>query len=103
VGFFPGVKIEDVKRDVEGTLHNAAAEMGLGLQVSHRGFHADGAVLLSEYVDRERNVKDDSGTDRSLQREFVETMQRCHGLATSSNGDDAEELKLAPITCTCDA
>mmetsp|Transcript_28402 Transcript_28402/g.60509 ORF Transcript_28402/g.60509 Transcript_28402/m.60509 type:complete len:216 (+) Transcript_28402:608-1255(+) len=45
VGFFPGVEIEDAKRDVETTLHEA--EIGLGLEISYRGFHA---VVLCCYL-----------------------------------------------------
>jgi len=111
VGFLPGVAIKEVKRDVERTLHDAAEEMGLGLEISYRGFHADGAVLLSEYLDGKGSS--DSGGIRtegpSLQREFVETMQRCHELATSSSGGSDGDtmtlrpLALKPITCTCDA
>jgi len=104
------VTIDEVKRDVESTLHEAATEMGLRLEISYRGFHADGAVLLSEYVDgkRKRDALDDGGTgERSLQREFVETIQKCHGLASSSSSSKciakSESLPLKPITCTCDA
>mmetsp|Transcript_18521 Transcript_18521/g.38938 ORF Transcript_18521/g.38938 Transcript_18521/m.38938 type:complete len:400 (+) Transcript_18521:1-1200(+) len=104
VGFFPGVTIDDVKRDVESTLHEAAQKMGLGLEISYRGFHADGAVLLSEYLDGKKNREgkcDSAVRETSLQSEFVETIQKCHGLATSSS--EKSDLPLKPITCTCDA
>ena len=110
VGFFPGMTIEDVKRDVESTLHEAAKKMGLGLEISYSGFHADGAVLLPEYMDGERNnggVDNSETGESSVQREFVETIQKCHGLASSSSSSDKvitkSELPLKPITCTCDA
>lgn len=107
VGFFPGVKIEDIKRDVESTLHEAAKKMELGLEISYQGFHADGAVLLSDYMDGKGRVcEDDSETkEQLLQREFVKTIQTCYGLASSSNCDKftESELALKPITCTCDA
>ena len=106
VGFFPGVEIKDVKKDVESTLHEAAKKMGLGLEISYRGFHADGAVLLLEYLDGKREAPAGDGSEATLQKEFVETIQKCHGLASTSNCDkDASESELAlkPITCTCDA
>jgi len=107
VGFFPGMTIEDIKRDVESILHEAATKMELGLEISYRGFHADGAVLLSECMDGKGGVGDDSSQTKEelLQREFVKTIQTCHGLASSSNPDisTASELELKPITCTCDA
>ncbi|KAL3827115.1 hypothetical protein ACHAXA_002350 [Cyclostephanos tholiformis] len=98
VGFFPGVSIDDVKRDVETTMRGRAGELGLGLDIAYRGFHADGAVLLPGYVDGTIDVDDESGDDgsRSLQKDFVETIQRCNRLVSSSSspsdvGDGAEE------------
>eukprot|EP00804_Cyclotella_cryptica_P020705 CCRYP_003523-RA/>CCRYP_003523-RA protein AED:0.26 eAED:0.26 QI:0/-1/0/1/-1/1/1/0/506 len=115
VGFFPGVDIEDVKCDVESTLHEAAEKIGVGLEISYRGFHAQGAVLLPEYIHGVEAKKDEDG--RSLQREFVELLQACHALASkSSPSDDGQnhdgndstiskrkDLPLLPITCTTDA
>ena len=117
IGFFPGVDIDDVKRDVEAAMRGRAAEFGLGLDIKYKGFHADGAVLLPEYIDG-KGRDDASGADdggRSLQRDFVETIRRCNRLAVSSSstGDGgggaaaAEEppgeLRLRPVTCTTDA
>jgi acetylornithine deacetylase len=123
VGFFPGVNMDDVKRDVETAMRGKATELGLGLDIRYRGFHADGAVLLPEYIDgigRDDNSKsgvDDDGGSRSLQRDFVETIWRCNRLAASSSstGDGGGgggvtalkeppgELELRPVTCTTDA
>ncbi|KAL7486794.1 hypothetical protein ACHAW6_012389 [Cyclotella cf. meneghiniana] len=115
VGFFPGVDIEDVKRELESTLHEAAEKIGLGLEISYRGFHAQGAVLLPEYVDglRANNKKDAA----SLQTEFVQVLQQCHALAAETvelppsneeqncdgKSDMRKDLPLLPITCTTDA
>lgn len=108
VGFFPGVKIDDVKQDVETSLNTKAKELGLGLEITYQGFHADGAVLLPEYVNgRAQNVVDsgDSSSSSSLQREFVETLRKCNGHATkeSSSSSPLKELHLKPVTCTTDA
>ncbi|KAL3778315.1 hypothetical protein ACHAW5_008868 [Stephanodiscus triporus] len=120
VGFLPGTNIDDVKRDVETIMRARADELGLGLEVAYRGFHADGAVLLPEYVDGMVDVADGDGDDDddggSLQRDFVETLRKCHRLATSSPssspGDSgmaasenksSGELHLRPVTCTTDA
>jgi acetylornithine deacetylase len=117
VGFFPGVSIDDVKRDVETTMRGRAGELGLGLDIAYRGFHADGAVLLPAYVDGTIDVDDESGDDgsRSLQKDFVETIQRCNRLVSSSSSpsdvgdgavtvnDSSRELPLRPVTCTTDA
>ena len=115
--------MDDVKRDVETAMRGKATELGLGLDIRYRGFHADGAVLLPEYIDgigRDDNAKsgvDDDGGSRSLQRDFVETIWRCNRLAASSSstgdGDGGGgatalkeppgELELRPVTCTTDA
>jgi acetylornithine deacetylase len=110
VGFFPGVDIEDVKRDLESILHDTAHKIGVDVEILYRGFHAQGAVLLPEYVD---GVKDDTehGDKKSLQREFVELLQCCHSIAVAESTNkvadncvgDTKELPLLPITCTTDA
>ena len=46
MGFLPGVNINDVKRDVETTMHGRAEELGLEWDITCKDFHADGAVLL---------------------------------------------------------
>jgi len=50
---------------------------------------------------------DGNTKEHSLQREFVETIQNCHGLASNENSDKGAtnnaKLELKPITCTCDA
>jgi acetylornithine deacetylase len=62
VGFFPGVQIDIVKQDIETTLNGKAKELGLELEITYQGFHADGAVLLPEYVNgMAQNVDNDSG------------------------------------------
>ena len=110
VGFFPGVQIDNVKQDVETTLNTKAKELGLGLEITYQGFHADGAVLLPEYVNgMAQNVDDDSGGGSSsstlLQREFVKTLRKCNAHATkeSSPSSPLKELHLKPVTCTTDA
>ena len=110
VGFFPGVQIDDVKQDVEQKLNDKAKELGLGLEITYQGFHADGAVLLPEYVNgMAQNVDDDSGGGSSsstlLQREFVKTLRKCNAHATkeSSPSSPLKELHLKPVTCTTDA
>jgi acetylornithine deacetylase len=112
VGFFPGVDIEDVKRDVESILNKEAEKIGVGLEISYRGFHAQGAVLLPEYVDGAKKNETKSEDDKSLQKRFVKLLQQCHSLAStiSCNNEDSEssnhatkELSLLPITCTTDA
>ncbi|KAL3827121.1 hypothetical protein ACHAXA_002357 [Cyclostephanos tholiformis] len=75
VDFLPCVNIDDVKRDVETTMRGRAGELGLGLDIACEGFHADGAV-------DDENV---NGGSRSLQRDFVETIQRCNHLVLSSS------------------
>ncbi|KAL3816415.1 hypothetical protein ACHAXA_007351 [Cyclostephanos tholiformis] len=45
VGFLPGVNINDVKRDVETTMHGRAEELGLEWDIACKDFHADGASL----------------------------------------------------------
>jgi acetylornithine deacetylase len=117
VGFLPGMSIDDVKRDIKTTMRGRARELGLGLDIAYRGFHADGAVLLLEYVDGMAHVNDesvDSGS-RSLQRDFVETIQQCNRLVSSSLSpidvggeatavkESSKELQLRPLTCTTDA
>ena len=115
VGFFPGVDIEDVKRDVESTLHDAAKKIGVEIEISYRGFNAEGAVLLPEYVDGVEG--NDNAVDKSLQREFVELLQDCHSAAVDASCSTNNErdtcsgrtdkpknsLPLLPITCTTDA
>ena len=110
VGFFPGVQIDTVKQDVETTLNGKARELGLELEITYQGFHADGAVLLPEYVNgMAQNVVDsDDGSASSsslLQREFVETLRKCNGHATkeSSSSSPLKDLQLKPVTCTTDA
>lgn len=116
VGFFPGIDLDKVKRDVESILYEAAEKIGMEIQISYRGFHAQGAVLLPEYVDGAPEKKDEAGK-ASLQREFVELLQMSHSVASgnntaasvhnevagSSNNDRKNALKLLPITCTTDA
>jgi len=99
VGFWPGITIEDVKRDIERTLHDEAEKLGLGLEIAYRGFHADGAVLLSDFVVGEASGK------KSLQTDFVDSLQKCYQIASADNGSSAGRRKLLvkPITCTCDA
>jgi hypothetical protein len=66
--------------------HGWTRELGLELDIAYRGFQADGALLLPEYVDGMANVDDenvDSGS-RTLQRDFVEMIQRCNRLVSSS-------------------
>jgi acetylornithine deacetylase/succinyl-diaminopimelate desuccinylase-like protein len=74
-------------------------------------------VLLPGYVDGTIDVDDESGDDgsRSLQKDFVETIQRCNRLVSSSSSpsdvgdgavtvnDSSRELPLRPVTCTTDA
>jgi acetylornithine deacetylase/succinyl-diaminopimelate desuccinylase-like protein len=60
VGFLPGMSINDVKQDIETTMRSRARELGLGLDIAYRGFHADGTVLLPEYVDGMAHVNDES-------------------------------------------
>ena len=117
VGFLPGMSIDDVKRDIETTMRGRARMLGLELDIAYRGFHADGAVLLPEYVDGMANVDDESVDvgSRSLQRDFVETIQRCNRLVSSSLSpvdvggeatavkESSKELQLRPLTCTTDA
>ncbi|KAL7471168.1 hypothetical protein ACHAXS_011469 [Conticribra weissflogii] len=118
VGFFPGQSIESVKQDVEMVLGEKATELGLGLEISYRGFHAEGAVLLSEYVDIDKDFHESKGMERgktSLQKEFVELLQNCHEVSSgpsSSDGGSKQDssdksnnipsLAMKPITCTCD-
>ena len=114
VGFFPGVDIEDVKCDVESTLHNAAENIGVEIEISYRGFNAQGAVLLPEYVDGDGD--NNNAVGKSLQREFVELLQNCHSAAADISSSACTEdtcsskidkpkssLPLLPITCTTDA
>ena len=118
VGFLPGMTIDDVKRDIETTMRGRARDLGLGLDIAYRGFHADGAVLLPEYVDGMAHNIDDASVDggsRSLQRDFVETIQRCNRLVSSKSSSvdisgessairgSSKELRLRPVTCTTDA
>lgn len=109
VGFFPGVKIDDVKQDVETTLNTKAKELGLELEITYQGFHADGAVLLPEYVNgmaqNVLNSSGDSSSSSSLQRKFVETLRKCNEHATkeSSSSSPLRDLHLKPVTCTTDA
>ena len=102
-GFLPGVAINDVKRDIETTLNEAAEAMGLGLEITYSGFHADGAVLLDEYCGRYSG--DTMDKENTVQKEFVETIQSCYGLATSNDETVTKQtaLEMKPITCTCDA
>ena len=109
VGFFPGVDINDVKRDVESTLHAAAETIGVEIEITYRGFNALGAVLLPEYVDEDTRKKSKSG-NKSLQCDFVELLQSCHSIASENNSEThkatttlGKELPLRPITCTTDA
>jgi acetylornithine deacetylase/succinyl-diaminopimelate desuccinylase-like protein len=117
VGFLPGMSIDDVKRDIKTTMRGRARELGLGLDIAYRGFHADGAVLLLEYVDGMAHVNNesvDSGS-RSLQRDFVETIQQCNRLVSSSLSpidvggeatavkESSKELQLRLLTCTTNA
>ena len=98
VGFWPGIKIEDVKRDIESTLNDEANKLGLGLEIAYRGFQADGAVLLPDFVGGEAPGK------KSLQTDFVDSLQKCY--KTASAGDESKagrNLLVKPITCTCDA
>lgn len=116
VGFFPGIDIEEVKRDVEATLNAAAEKIGVEIEIAYRGFNAQGAVLLPEYVDGAQENKTES-TDKSLQCEFVELLQSCHSVASESSNafssadnkvdvsssNEKKELPMLPITCTTDA
>lgn len=116
VGFFPGIDIDEVKRDVESILYEAAEKIGVEIQICYRGFHAQGAVLLPEYIDAAPDNKAEAGKS-SLQREFVELLQKSHSdasendtyasvnseIAGSSNNDRKNALQLIPITCTTDA
>jgi hypothetical protein len=78
VVFSPVVDIQDVKRDLESTLHGTA-QIGVEIEILYRGFHAQGAVLLPEYLD---GVKDDTEHgDKPLQQGFVELLQSCHSVA----------------------
>jgi acetylornithine deacetylase len=98
VGFWPGITIEAVKQDIESTLHDEAEKLGLGLEIAYRGFHADGAVLLPDFVDGEASGK------KSLQTDFVDSLQKCYQIASADNGSSAgRKLLVKPITCTCDA
>ena len=94
VGFWPGITIEAVKQDIEQTLHGEAKKLGLGLEIFYRGFQADGAVLLPDYVDGEASVK------KSLQTDFVESLQKCFKTASSDSGEskDGRRLQVKPIT-----
>ena len=114
VGFFPGVDIDDVKRDVESTLYDAAETIGVEIEITYRGFNALGAVLLPEYANGDAGKKTEAG-EKSIQCEFVELLQSCHSIASENNAffsatreetnssrkDD--DLPLLPITCTTDA
>mmetsp|Transcript_2293 Transcript_2293/g.4961 ORF Transcript_2293/g.4961 Transcript_2293/m.4961 type:complete len:546 (+) Transcript_2293:138-1775(+) len=118
VGFFPGKSVESVKQDIEVALKAKANELGLGLEISYRGFHAEGAVLLSEYVgvDEESYEMEELECEKkSLQKEFVELLQCCHEVSIvpspadgGSNEDSCDKsdnipnLAMKPITCTCD-
>jgi acetylornithine deacetylase/succinyl-diaminopimelate desuccinylase-like protein len=109
VVFSPVVDIQDVKRDRESTLHGTA-QIGVEIEILYRGFHAQGAVLLPEYID---GVKDDTEHgDKSLQRGFIEFLQSCHSVAVAQSNVLAksliavlvtQELHLLSITCTTDA
>ena len=106
VGFIPGVTIDMVKQDIETTLHEAANKLGLGLEISYRGFHADGAVLLPQYLYGKEGSQDDSHdkNKHSLQKDFVGTIQTCYRCASSEDAINKKpELGLKPLTCTCDA
>jgi hypothetical protein len=78
VGFLPRMSIDDVKQDIKTTMRGRARELGLGLDIVYRGFHADGMVLLPEYVDGMAHVNNESvnSGSRSLQRDFVKTIQQ---------------------------
>mmetsp|Transcript_10290 Transcript_10290/g.16962 ORF Transcript_10290/g.16962 Transcript_10290/m.16962 type:complete len:472 (+) Transcript_10290:68-1483(+) len=93
VGFWPGIAIGDVKRDIECTLNDEANKLGLGLEIAYRGFQADGAVLLPDFVDGKAPDK------KSLQTDFVDSLQKCYKIAEPNAGS----LSVAPLTCTCDA
>ena len=97
VGFWPGITIEAVKQDIESTLHDEAKKLGLGLEIAYRGFHADGAVLLPDFVDGEASGK------KSLQTDFVDSLQKCYHIASVGNEPNARKLQVKPLTCTCDA
>ena len=98
VGFWPGIAIEDVKRDIENTLNEEANKLGLGLEIAYRGFHADGAVLLPDFVDGEASGK------KSLQTDFVDSLQKCYKIASTDGESKAgRQLAMGPLTCTCDA
>jgi acetylornithine deacetylase len=114
VGFFPGVDIDEVKHNVKMAMQGRVAELGLGLDIRYRGFHANGAVLLPKYIngtgqDDASGINDGS---RLLQRDFFKTIPRCNCLAASlSTGDGCEaatakeppdELQLRPVRCKTD-
>jgi hypothetical protein len=96
VVFSPVVDIQDVKRDLESTLHGTA-QIGVDeIEILYRGFHAQGVVLLPEYVD---GVKDDTENgDKSLQRGFVELLQSCHSVAVAESSALAKSLIAVLVT-----
>lgn len=78
VGFFPGVTLEEVKKQVEATLKETAEKKKIFYTVEYNGFHAEGCVM-----------------DKNDQ--MMKLLGECHKKVTN------QEPVYAPVTCTTDA
>jgi len=77
VGYFPGIKPEQIRKEVEEVLKIAAEAKGLNYQVEFVGFQAEGCKLGSP--------------------EFFEALGKAHKAVHGS------EVMFSPVTCTTDA
>ena len=68
--------------------------------IMYRGFHADGASLLPDYVNGMQEKVGTSGSTSLLQREFVKMVRRCNGNVTKelSSLSPLKELHLKQVT-----
>jgi acetylornithine deacetylase len=78
VGFFPGVTLDEVKKEVEAKLKETAEKKKIYYTIEYNGFHAEGCVM-----------------DKNDQ--MMKLLGECHKKVTN------EEPVYAPVTCTTDA